>query len=59
MPLALLAIVDVFIGRAFVLSPVLGAAMGYLAGGLTGAASGFLIPVGPLLLGWLLEAPRE
>ena len=35
--------------------PVLGAVIGYLADGATGATSGFLIPVGPLVVGWLLE----
>jgi hypothetical protein len=36
--------------------PVLGAAIGYLADGAMGATSGFLIPVGPLVVGWMLGA---
>ncbi len=39
--------------RAVVLFPVLGAATGYLLDGLVGAASGLLIPLGPLLVAWL------
>jgi hypothetical protein len=40
--------------RALVLFPVIGAAAGYLLDGVVGAASGLLIPLGPLLLAWLL-----
>ena len=36
--------------------PVLGAVIGYLADGAMGATSGFLIPVGPLVMGWILGA---
>jgi len=39
--------------RTVVFSPVLGAAVGYLVDGATGAASGFLIPTGPLLIAWI------
>lgn len=35
-------------------SPLLGAAAGYLVDGLTGATSGFLIPLGPAVVAWLL-----
>ncbi len=47
-----LVVVDI-VQRVFVLCPVLGAAVGYLVDGVTGAASGFLIPVGPLIVAWL------
>ena len=40
--------------RALVLFPVVSAAAGYLLDGAVGAASGLLIPLGPLLLAWLL-----
>jgi hypothetical protein len=33
--------------------PLLSAAAGYLLNGVTGAASGLLIPLGPLLEAWL------
>ncbi len=36
--------------RAFFFCPLLGAAVGYIVDGLAGAASGFLIPVGPLIV---------
>ncbi len=39
--------------RAVVLFPLLSAAAGYLLNGMTGAASGLLIPLGPLLVAWL------
>jgi hypothetical protein len=39
--------------RIFMLCPVLGAAVGYLVDGVTGAVSGFLIPVGPFIVAWL------
>lgn len=49
MPLALLSVME----RAVVLFPLLSAATGYLLDGLVGAASGLLIPLGPLLMAWL------
>lgn len=39
---------------AIVLVPVLGAAVGYLIDGITGATSGFVIPIGPLVVAWLV-----
>ena len=39
---------------AFVLGPLLGAAAGYLVDGGTGATSGFVIPIGPLVVAWLV-----
>ena len=36
--------------------PVLGAAAGYLVDGVTGATSGFLVPLGPLIMVWLFKA---
>jgi hypothetical protein len=38
---------------AVMVSPLLGAAIGYLVDGLTGATSGFLIPMGPAVVAWL------
>jgi hypothetical protein len=38
---------------AFMASPLLGAAAGYLVDGVTGATSGFVIPMGPLVVAWL------
>jgi hypothetical protein len=38
---------------AFMVSPLLGAAAGYLVGGITGATAGFVIPMGPLVVMWL------
>jgi hypothetical protein len=38
---------------AFMVSPLLGAAAGYLVGGITGATAGFVIPMGPLVVAWL------
>ena len=38
------------------LFPVLGAAAGYLIDGAVGATSGFVIPLGPLLMAWLFDA---
>ncbi len=38
---------------SLMLGPLLGAAAGYLADGMTGATSGFVIPIGPLILAWL------
>jgi hypothetical protein len=39
---------------AFMLGPLLGAAAGYLVDGGTGATSGFVIPIGPLVVAWLV-----
>jgi hypothetical protein len=39
---------------AFMLGPLLGAAAGYLVNGVTGATSGFVIPMGPLVVAWLV-----
>jgi hypothetical protein len=39
--------------RAFMVSPLLGAAAGYVIGALTGATAGFVIPMGPLVVAWL------
>ena len=39
---------------AILLGPLLGAAAGYLVDGVTGATSGFMIPVGPLVVAWLV-----
>jgi hypothetical protein len=39
--------------RAVVLFPLLSAAAGYLLDGAVGAASGLLIPLGPLILAWV------
>jgi hypothetical protein len=41
--------------RAVALFPLLGAAIGYLLYGMVGAASGLLIPLGPLLVAWLID----
>jgi hypothetical protein len=41
---------------AFMAFPVLGAAAGYLVDGVTGATSGFLAPLGPLIVVWLFKA---
>jgi len=38
---------------AFMVSPLLGAAAGYFVDGVTGATSGFVIPMGPLVVAWL------
>jgi hypothetical protein len=38
---------------AFVVSPLLGAAAGYLVDGIPGATSGFLIPMGPAVVAGL------
>lgn len=38
---------------AFMFGPLLGAAICYLVDGVTGATSGFVIPIGPLVLAWL------
>jgi len=39
--------------KAFMFCPVLGAAAGHLVDGVTGATSGVLIPMGPLIVMWL------
>jgi hypothetical protein len=39
--------------RVVVLFPLLGAAAGYPLDGTVGAASGLLIPLGPLIVAWL------
>jgi hypothetical protein len=38
---------------ALLISPVLGATCGYLVDGVTGATSGLVIPMGPLVVAWL------
>ena len=38
---------------ALLVSPLLGAAAGYLVDGATGATSGFLTPMGPAVVAWL------
>lgn len=38
---------------ALMLGPLLGAATGYLVDGVTGATSGFMVPIGPLVVAWL------
>jgi len=50
--LLLLTMMDI-VQRVFVPCPVLGAAVGSLIDGATGAASGFLVPAGPLLIAWM------
>jgi len=50
--LALLVAMDI-VQKACMFCPVLGAAAGYLVDGVTGATSGFLIPMGPLIVMWL------
>jgi hypothetical protein len=39
---------------AFMFGPLLGAAAGYLVDGVAGATSGFLIPMGPAAVAWLV-----
>jgi hypothetical protein len=39
---------------AILLGPLLGAAAGYLVDGITGATSGFVIPIGPLVVACLV-----
>ena len=39
---------------AFMFGPLLGAAAGYLVNGVTGATSGFMIPIGPLVVAWIV-----
>jgi hypothetical protein len=38
---------------AFMVSPLIGAATGYLGDGITNATSGFVISIGPLVVAWL------
>jgi hypothetical protein len=45
-------VVDI-VQKAFMFCPVLGAAAGYLVDGVTGATSGSLIPMRPLIVMWL------
>jgi hypothetical protein len=42
---------------AMILGPLLGAA--YLIEGVTGATSGFVIPIGPLVVAWLVGAAND
>ena len=53
MRLALLGVMEI-VRLAIVLGPLLGAAVGYLVDGATGATSGFVIPIGPLVVAWLV-----
>jgi len=53
MRLALLGCMDI-VHLAFMVGPLLGAAAGYLVDGVTGATSGFMIPIGPLVVAWLV-----
>jgi hypothetical protein len=39
---------------AFMLGPLLWAAAGYLVDGVPGATSGFVIPIGPPVVAWLV-----
>lgn len=39
--------------RVVLLVPLLSAAAGYVLDGVVGAASGLLIPLGPLIVAWL------
>ena len=50
--LAVLDVMDIA-NVAFMVGPLLGAAAGYLVDGITGATSGFVIPIGPLVVAWL------
>jgi hypothetical protein len=38
---------------AFTVGPLLGAAAGYLVDNITGATSGFVVLIGPLVVAWL------
>ena len=38
---------------AVMLGPLLGVTAGYLVDGVTGATSGFVVSIGPLVLAWL------
>jgi hypothetical protein len=53
MRLALRDVMDI-VQLAMILVPLLGAAAGYLIEGVTGATSGFVIPIGPLVVAWLV-----
>lgn len=53
MRLALFDVMDI-VQVAMVLGPLIGATAGYLVDGVTGAASGFVIPFGPLVVAWLV-----
>ena len=50
--LAVLCVMDI-VQVAFMFGPLLGAAVGYVVDGVTGATSGFVIPIGPLVVAWL------
>ena len=39
---------------AMIIGPLLGTAASYLIEGVTGATSGFVIPIGPLVVAWLV-----
>jgi hypothetical protein len=47
------AVMDI-VQLAIVLGPLLGTTVGYLIDGVTGATSGFVIPIGPLVVAWLV-----
>jgi hypothetical protein len=51
--LAVLGVMGIVQLVAFMVGPLLGAAAGYVIDGVTGATSGFVIPVGPLVVAWL------
>jgi hypothetical protein len=51
--LAVLGVMGTVQPVAFMVSPLLGAAAGYVIDGVTGATSGFVIPMGPLVVAWL------
>jgi hypothetical protein len=53
MRLALSDVMEI-VRLAIVLGPLLGAAVGYLVDGATDATSGFVIPIGPLVVAWLV-----
>jgi hypothetical protein len=42
---------------AFMAFPILGALAGYALDGLSGATSGFVVPLGPLIMVWLFKGP--
>jgi hypothetical protein len=52
MRLALLDVMDI-VQLAWMFGRLLGAATGYLVDGATGATSGFVITIGPLVVAWL------
>lgn len=45
-------VVDI-VQKVFMFCPVLGAVVGYSVDGIAGAMSGFVIPMGPLIMMWL------